>query len=212
MAMQFDDLPEGWFSPEDIAAYAALYEQVPPGSRVAELGVWQGRSLCSVAEVIRRKNLQVHAVDTFLGTPQELDIVHDCGGKLRQRFEANLARFGISEHVVIHAGSTDLVAREMDAASFNLVFIDSDHSYQRVRTDIRTWLPKVEAGGVLCGHDYNRSGHPHGGVKQAVDELIGSDKVVLFPGSLVWSHRVPCSPGGAILQIMMRRLRGFGGD
>jgi hypothetical protein len=80
MAMQFDDLPEGWFSPEDIAAYAGLYEQVPPGSSVAELGVWQGRSLCSVAEAIRRKNLRVHAVDTFLGTPRERDIVHDCGG------------------------------------------------------------------------------------------------------------------------------------
>jgi cephalosporin hydroxylase len=210
MAMQFDDLPEGWFGPGDIAAYAGLYEQVLPGSRVAELGVWQGRSLCSVAEAIRGKNLQVHAVDTFLGTPRELDIVHDCEGKLRERFEANLARFRIFDHVVIHAGSTDLVAREMGAASLNLVFIDSDHSYERVRADIRAWLPKVKVGGVLCGHDYNCSGHPHGGVKQAVDELIGSDKVVLFPGSLVWSHQVRWSPGRAILQILMQRLGGFG--
>jgi cephalosporin hydroxylase len=210
MAMQFDDLPEGWFSPEDIAAYAGLYEQVPPGSSVAELGVWQGRSLCSVAEAIRRKNLRVHAVDTFLGTPQERDIVHDCEGKLRQRFEANLARFGIFDHVVIHAGSTDMVAREMGAASLNLVFIDSDHSYERVCADIRAWLPKVKVGGVLCGHDYNRPGHSHDGVRQAVNELIGSDKVVLFSGSLVWSHQVPWSPGRAILQTLMQRFGGLG--
>src|SRR5271169_2690837 len=117
MAMISNDLPEGWFSLGDIAAYVGLYEQVPAGSCVAELGVWQGRSLCSVADVILRKNLQVHAVDTFLGTPGEPDIVHDCDGKLRQRFESNLVQFGISNHVIIHVGSTELVAQEMEAGS-----------------------------------------------------------------------------------------------
>jgi cephalosporin hydroxylase len=190
MTTQANELPEGWFTPGDIAAYAALYEQVPTGSSVAELGVWQGRSLCSVAGVIRRKNLQVHAVDTFGGTPWEFDIVHDCGGRLRERFEENLARFGISNNVVIHVGSTELIAQGMDAASLSLVFIDSDHSYERVCADIKAWMPIVRPGGMLCGHDYDSAGQAHCGVKQAVDELIGLDKVVVFPGSLVWSHRV----------------------
>jgi cephalosporin hydroxylase len=183
-----NDLPEGWFSPGDVAAYASLYEQVPVRSRVAELGVWQGRSLCSVAHLILAKNLQVHAVDTFRGTPGELDIVHDCDGKLRQRFEANLTRFGISDHVVVHVGSTARVAQDMAAGSFDLVFIDADHSYETVLADIAAWLPKVKAGGVLCGHDYNRPGHGHAGVRQAVDELIGSDKITIFPDSLIWAH------------------------
>jgi hypothetical protein len=147
MTTQFDELPEGWFTPGDIAAYAALYEQVPIGSSVAELGVWQGRSLCSVAEVIRRKNLQVHAVDTFAGTPSEFDIAHDCGGRLRERFEANLARFGISDHIVIHVGSTEVIAQQMDSARLSLVFIDSDHCYERVCVDIRAWMPIVRPGG-----------------------------------------------------------------
>jgi cephalosporin hydroxylase len=188
MVMESNDLPEGWFTPGDIAAYGNLYEQLPAGSRVAELGVWQGRSLCSVADVIVRKNLQVHAVDTFRGTPGELDIVHDCDGKLRQTFESNLVRFGISNHVIIHAGSTELIAKEMDAGSLQLVFIDADHSYERMIADIKAWLPKVRAGGVLCGHDYSHSGHAHVGVKQAVDELIRLDKVIVFPDSLIWAH------------------------
>jgi cephalosporin hydroxylase len=184
------DLPEGWFSPGDIAAYASLYEQLATGSRVAELGVWQGRSLCSVADVILRKSLKIHAVDTFCGTPGELDIVHDCGGKLRQVFEANLARFGIADHVVIHVGSTERIAQDMAAGSLHLVFIDADHSYETVHADIKAWLPKVEAGGVLCGHDYNPPGQDHGGVKQAVDELIGMQNVVVFPDSSLWAHRI----------------------
>ena len=188
MVMQSNDLPEGWFTPGDIAAYRNLCEQLPMGSRVAELGVWQGRSLCSVADVIARKNLQVHAIDTFRGTPGELDIVHDCDGKLRQTFESNLVRFGISNHVVIHAGSTELIAQEMDAGSLQLVFIDADHGYESMIADIKAWLPKVKAGGVLCGHDYNKSSQDHTGVTQAVDELIGSDRVIAFPDSSIWAY------------------------
>jgi len=190
MAMKSDDLPEGWFSPGDIAAYESLYDQLAAGSSVAELGVWQGRSLCSVADVILRKNLKIHAVDTFRGTPGELDIVHDCDSKLRQRFESNLVRFGIADRVVIHVGSTERIAQDMAAGSLHLVFIDADHSYETVLADIKAWLPKVKAGGVLCGHDYNPPGQDHAGVKQAVDELIGRQKVVVFPNSSLWAHRI----------------------
>jgi cephalosporin hydroxylase len=190
MVIKSNDLPEGWFAPGDIAAYGSLYEQLPAGSCVAELGVWQGRSLCSVADVILRKKLQIHAVDTFRGTPGELDIVHDCDGKLRQRFESNLAQFGIADHVVVHVGSTERIAQEMAAESLHLVFIDADHSYETVLADIKAWLPKVKAGGVLCGHDYNPPGQDHAGVKQAVDELIGMQKVVVFPDSSLWAYRI----------------------
>jgi len=188
--MTSNDLPAGWFSRGDITAYKSLYEQLPAGSRAAELGVWQGRSLCSVAEVILRKNLQVHAVDTFRGTPGEFHIVHDCDGKLRQKFESNLVQFGIAEHVVIHVGSTKCVAQEMDAGSLHLAFIDADHSYERVFSDIKAWLPKVKVGGILCGHDYSRAGNAHVGVRQALDDLIGLDKVIVFPDSLIWAHRL----------------------
>jgi uncharacterized UPF0146 family protein len=188
--MNSDELPEGWFSPGDIAAYASLYAQAPVGGRVAELGVWQGRSLCSVADAILRRKLHVHAVDTFRGTPGELDIVHDCDGQLRQRFEANLLRFGIAGRVVIHAGETTRVAQDMAAGSFDVVFIDADHSYETTSADIAAWLPKVKAGGMLCGHDYNKSSHDHMGVAQAVHELIGLDKIIIFPDSSIWAYRV----------------------
>jgi cephalosporin hydroxylase len=190
MVMKSNDLPDGWFSPGDIAAYVNLYEQLPAGSCVAELGVWQGRSLCSVADVILRKKLKIHAVDTFRGTPGELDIVHDCDGDLRQRFESNLTRFGIANHAVIHVGSTECIAQQISAGSLNLVFIDADHSYETVLADIKAWMPKVKVGGVLCGHDYNPPGQDHAGVRQAVDELIGMQKIIVFPESSIWAHRI----------------------
>jgi len=194
-AAGLDELPEGWFSPGDIAAYTKLYESTPVAGSTAELGVWQGRSICSVSQVIRRQRLCVHAVDTFQGTGGESDLVHDCQGRLREVFESNLARFGIREYVRVHVGSTLSIAEAFEDASLDLVFIDSDHRYEQVAADIRAWLPKVKPAGLLSGHDYRRPwrhlwGHDRSGVKRAVDEILGKKGVIVSSGSSVWSYRL----------------------
>ncbi|MCS7261539.1 MAG: class I SAM-dependent methyltransferase [Anaerolineae bacterium] len=48
------------------------------------------------------------------------------------------------------------------------MFVDGDHSYEGVRSDIECWLPKVLEGGVVAFHDYRWSP----GVKKAVDEIV----------------------------------------
>lgn len=59
-----------------------------------------------------------------------------------------------------------------DDESFDIVFIDGDHSRAACEADIVAWLPKVRRGGVICGHDY---GHPKlPGVKEAVDTFFPS--------------------------------------
>jgi predicted O-methyltransferase YrrM len=37
--------------------------------------------------------------------------------------------------------------------SFDLVFIDADHTYEGVAQDIKDWMPKLKKGGYLFGHD-----------------------------------------------------------
>ena len=59
--------------------------------------------------------------------------------------------------------------------SLCFVFIDGDHGYSAVKTDIKTWHPKVRPGGYIVGHDYLSPFHP--GVKQAVDECFKKVKV-----------------------------------
>lgn len=59
--------------------------------------------------------------------------------------------------------------------SLGFVYIDCQHRYENVRDDIRNWMPKVQKGGVLAGHDYNPWGDPtRGGVAKAVDERFPS--------------------------------------
>jgi Methyltransferase domain len=185
-------LPPGWFSPEDVALYTALYESLALSARTAEIGVWQGRSLCSVSSTIRRRRLEVHAVDTFDGTPGEANLVHNCNGQLRDLFIRNLSRFGLLERVRIHQGPSVRIAALLDHLEFDLVFIDADHSYRSAVADIMAWLQRLKPGGIVCGHDYHgRRVYDDAGVTRAVDKIFKGREVLTWPPSSIWCYRVP---------------------
>lgn len=148
--MAKDQLPEGWFHAGDIARYRQLVEQVPNYGSIIELGVWKGRSLCSVADIIRRKGINVYAVDTFEGTPNEGDNHEDAKtDDLQQVFTDNLKQFRINAETFCM--TTDEAARQI-TRKFDLVFIDADHTLEAVTSDLEKWLPKCK--GVIAGHDY----------------------------------------------------------
>lgn len=76
----------------------------------------------------------------------------------------------------------------MQEESFDLIFIDADHSYKAVKDDIRHWLPKMRKGGLLCGHDYSNR-KANAGVIKAVNEMIGEDNIVVGARK-TWIHLV----------------------
>lgn len=43
--------------------------------------------------------------------------------------------------------------------SLDFVFIDGDHSYPAVYTDLLLWYPKIKPGGMLILHDYGAPQH-----------------------------------------------------
>jgi len=146
-------LPKGWFDADDISIYQKLVESIPNSGILVEVGVWQGRSLCSVADLIKEKNLDVYAVDTFKGSESALDIAHDCDGRLREVFENNLKEFQIANYITVIPNNSVSAAKEFTKQA-DLVFIDADHTPEHVQADIRAWLPKVKTEGILAGHDY----------------------------------------------------------
>jgi hypothetical protein len=154
-------LPEGWFYGGDIAEYRRLVEDVPEGGTIGELGCYKGRSLCSVADIIKRKNLKVVVVDIFNGTDcevKELDY--------QLLFETNIQRFGIRDQVIIYKGYTDEIVNKIPDATFDLLFIDASHLYEDVKKDIENWECKVKKSGTISGHDYGN----WEGVGRAVNE------------------------------------------
>lgn len=142
-------LPQGSFYDGDIKAYRALVEQVPDGGKIIELGVWRGRSMCSIADIILRKKLVVYAVDTFRGTDGEEEHNDAKDHDIRAEFTSNVQAFGLSPE--IYAMTTDEAAQAIHER-FDLVFIDADHAKEAVRRDIENWLPKCKR--FIAGHDY----------------------------------------------------------
>lgn len=162
-------LPEGWFYGGDIAEYRRLVEDVPVGGTICELGCYKGRSLCSVADIIKRKKLQVYVVDIFTGTESELKETD-----YQKEFEENVGRFGIRDNILaIHKTTTNEASNYFASGIFDLIFLDADHSYEAVKQDLENWIPKLKQGGTFSGHDYCNGF----GVSKAVNELWSNVRV-----------------------------------
>lgn len=182
-------LPEGWFYGEDINEYRQLIEDVPEGGTIGELGCYKGRSLCSVADIIKRKKLKVVVVDIFTGTDHELK-----ESNYRLVFETNMERFGIRDQITVHEGYTKDVVKGFIDNYFDLLFIDASHLYEDVKQDIEMWLSKIKKNGKIAGHDYGN----HIGVSQAVNEKFSNVRInqlqfEIYSGiatSSIWSKRL----------------------
>ncbi len=67
--------------------------------------------------------------------------------------------------------------------TFNMIFIDANHSYESVKADIEAWMPLLDEGGILCGHDFDPVYWP--GIVKAVKELVPNYRVV--PNTTIWT-------------------------
>lgn len=157
-------LPPGWFSADDVKIYQKLANSLPDKSTIVEIGVWQGRSLCSIARQITEKDLRVYAVDTFEGTPG-VQVVHDCEGRMQEIFQRNAEKFGFSKQLTILRGHSPSMANDFQE-KISLVFIDGDHKSESVAADIEAWWPHVRKGGLISGHDFSN-------VADTIEKILG---------------------------------------
>lgn len=100
-------------------------------------------------------------------------------------------------YTIIRKTSAETVGDFVDE-SLDFIYIDADHRYEYVKEDIEKWFPKLKMGGVFSGHDYFDyhktifcDGVPvppeYFGVKNAVDEFFGEDKI--FVTKETWTGR-----------------------
>lgn len=65
--------------------------------------------------------------------------------------------------------------RHIIDASLDYVYIDGDHSYDFVMTDLIWWARKVKPGGIIAGHDYYR--FRGAGVVDAVNDYTRAHQI-----------------------------------
>lgn len=147
---------------------------------IIEVGSWKGGSSIALAKGIQKycPSATLYCVDMFSGAYYAKTPGLEEGAKrnILKVFESNMKKYPHKTLVMDSLSAAKLFFD--DTVSF--VFIDADHSYEAVKADIHTWLPKLKKGCVMCGHDYTKKEY---GVKKAVKEVFGKCNL---PARSIW--------------------------
>ncbi len=180
--------------PPDIKALQRLWASLESPIKFVEVGCYQGGNIPLLTESFN--NIRYYAIDIW-------EEVSDYFKFLNAFKNCPLV-------VPIRLLSKEAVAL-FDEGELDMVFIDADHSYPSVLSDLRTWMPKIKKGGILCGHDaegkYTRyskeqqdsiMGHLydektefvcHAGVVKALYDIF-NDEYEIYPESRVWYKKL----------------------
>lgn len=152
----------GWMDYEDI--YLDAVKKSPSNGHLVEVGVWQGRSICFLAEaaLAAGKALRIDGIDLFrsfrkqkTGYPRALRPIVIKHSWL-DIVTTNLRRQGMLDYVNLIQLPSPEAARLYAPASLDFVWIDGSHEFNAVLADLLAWWPKIKPGGTLGGHDYNQ--------------------------------------------------------
>jgi len=125
--------------------------------RFVELGSHHGCSFFAASQAMQALNLKAEAIaiDTWQGDPQAgyyaEEVFENFNGLLRTRYQER-------SHYIRSKFEDSVDCFEDN--SIDLLHIDGLHTYNAVRTDFETWLPKMSDRGVVIFHDttvYERS-------------------------------------------------------
>lgn len=161
----------GWMDQPDLMWLA---EQASKRTRILEVGSWMGRSTRALADNTLGT---IIAVDTWRGSDEEehkATLEGKSDSWLMDEFRRNM--LGVTPGKVTTFRDTSVNAAAYFhhmGVTFDMIFLDASHDYDNVRADILAWLPLVERGGIISGHDYSPNWL---GVVKAVNELIGGVK------------------------------------
>jgi predicted O-methyltransferase YrrM len=139
----------------------------------AEIGVLNGATFFHLLD--NCLNLSMIAVDSWGENAPDYGDLTQVGREFVRKAE------GYGERARVLLGRSVDMARHVEDASLNFVFIDADHSYDAVSADIAAWAPKVRKGGAIMGHDID-----HEDVCKAVTEFFGAKRVIVLPDD-VWA-------------------------
>lgn len=153
--------------------------------RVAEIGVWKGYTTKRVLRACKDVISQYWAVDFWKCSDRWNYRNRSLEFWDKRYFVVCRLMYWFPQLHVVRMDSLT-AARLFPVRYFDLVFMDADHSYESVVTDIKAWLPLVNVGGFLTGHDY---GGKHAGVKKAVDEQFGEGIEIMLP-EYIWVKKV----------------------
>ncbi len=172
----------GWFAPHNRAMLAELIAEHEIKT-VLEIGAFLGLSTAWFAERVESVTV-IDKFDEIETEESENNLVYTLRTEglpnpFRPVFDRNMQDAGVARKIsVIEAWSREAARR---VGEFDLIYIDGDHSYEGVRSDIELYLPKARA--VICGDDYTAR---FPGILRATAELLPEHR----SNGPFWWHQV----------------------
>jgi hypothetical protein len=166
-----------------------LLKTLPKNLVWAELGVFLGDFSKEIYSITNPKKL--YLVDIF---PDNMISGDKDGDNIRELDIRNVPN-ELTEHfkdenvIIVKSTTKDFLEQKLrDNEKIDAVYIDADHSYEAVKSDLYLSYEVVKNGGFICGHDY--SAEHFFGVFRAVNEfcldknlkidILSSDKLPSF--------------------------------
>jgi predicted O-methyltransferase YrrM len=148
-----------WFSEAARPVWDQLIPQVQP-ARILEVGSYEGASVCYLIETLApRHPLEIHCIDTWLGSPEHKGIDMQA---VEARFQRNLERitsvFPERVNLRVHKGLSCVKLARLLADGkqgyFDFIYIDGSHQAPDVLCDAVLAFQLLKIGGVIVFDDY----------------------------------------------------------
>jgi predicted O-methyltransferase YrrM len=160
------------FQQEGLANLCKWANEKGATGKAVEIGSYSGEGTMILAKYFKH----VLAVDPWLNGYDINDVASSqCPMKfVLAKFHENTKDFDN----VSYSQSKSLDALDfIKDGELDLIYVDGDHRYEAVLADLKGWLPKLRAGGVMAGHDWSFPA-----VKKALAEVFVGKEAVLFQG------------------------------
>ncbi len=144
--------------------------------KICELGVYKGEFLDFLVDNIDYGSIE--GVDLFEGIIDSGDV--DGNNVEYADLEKQLIllndKYKDNNLVTINKSYTDKFLSNQSDDTFDIIYIDADHSYTGAKRDIELSYKKIKSGGYIMGHDYEMNmdkakQYYNFGVTQAVNEF-----------------------------------------
>jgi len=126
-----------------------LIDELRPTTFV-ELGVHTGNSYFAFCQAIEKVGCQTkcHAIDTWAGDDHAGFYSDEIFNDVSAYNDANYKIFSR-----LNRSTFDKALDDFSDSSIDLLHIDGLHTYEAVKHDFETWLPKMSSRGVIIFHD-----------------------------------------------------------
>ena len=130
--------------------FASWLVHVAKPRTIVELGTHSGNSYFSICQAVKQYHTgsKCYAVDTWQGDAHALSYGEEIYEMVRRHNEEFYSSFSTLLRMTF-----DQALSKLEDSSVDFLHVDGLHTYEAVKHDFETWLPKLAPGAIVLFHD-----------------------------------------------------------